>query len=111
QVGIDCSHSTIGDGDRARFRGGERGKAAFLAHALQRLVEYVGFVERENLRLVGEQKIDFVLHETAELLAVARDAEGIRKRERNEPPRAPRDLRGPEEGFLRAGLLPDTAPQ
>src|SRR5690606_19499791 len=106
---IDDMDLAICDDDRALLGARERGELAVLAHLLQRVVENVGLVERENFRLVREEEIDLVPGETAELVAKAVDAETVGKRERDETARLVRDLRRLQEGVLRAWLVPEIA--
>ena len=55
---IDDMHLAIGNNDRALFGARERGELAVLAHLLQRLVENIRLVERQDFSFIRKQKIE-----------------------------------------------------
>ena len=77
---VDHMHLVPAQDDRALFAARETGDFAMAAHRLERRIEIRGLVERGDLVLVGEEDVDMVRHQLAELAAVTAHAERIGER-------------------------------
>src|SRR5438876_1227962 len=95
--------------NRAFLAAGQGGDVAMRPHAARRLVEIVGLVERADLRLVGEEDIDVMRHQLAELGAVPPDAERVAEAEADAPPGAVGELCRLAEGRLGARRIEEIA--
>ena len=76
-------HVVAHEHDRSGCAAGEERQLAFLAYALHRVVEVLDLVQRQDLSLVGEEDVDGLRDELAELLSMTLDAEPVREREGN----------------------------
>src|SRR5260221_4533106 len=99
---LDYMGMVGGHDNRAPLAAGQRGDVAIPAHQPHRLVEILGLVERADLRLVGEEDVDMVADEVAELGAMAADAKRVAEAEADPPPGGMGELRRLAEGLLGA---------
>lgn len=109
RVRVDDMHLVAGDDDRPPLTAGQGRDLAVPSHALERGVEVVDLVERADLGLVGEQHVDLVLDEGAELRAVPLDTERVGQRERDRAARVTRRCGCLPDGVLGRRLVPEVA--
>ena len=103
-------HRVVGGHDhRAVLGAGDHDDLRAPAHRAHGLREVAGLGQREDLLLVGEEHVNVVLDERAELLEMALDAERVGERQGDPPARAVRGGHRHAEGVLGAGLVPEVA--